>query len=431
MISVSPLAQIYQRFSSLKSQLMPTLVYSGAAWRVKITPPVDSKLGTLPAVGKNASSVTNNRRLPKSAILQAALYEAKSHKHQGTQLSASIDDEKPRVRITLWKRELLVGSMELDPSMKVKHADQNAGLIMGRPVSVLLKQSLSKFLDIPRKASWDQVMGNKAKRGSLKTAPTVGKISAVRAFPGNHPDGGSMRILLQGVVITDAMNGKSRIVVTIKPDLQFAAAHSDIWGALGLNCFDEDVKEKAGSQGSSKVSSRSTSSNGGVEGAQAASPFMKLKLEGLADDGEAPNKEGSEFIKRWVQTMDANRPSPKIKEDRIEDVSPDYNIEEEGEKIMVGKNDWMKIAETMPDEAMDMPPSKVSKSHHQKHHDGTHNKRDDDGFNNDAASSDAGSETESKVSEEQRSTFSSAVADPHADEVRRGERWKLLDMLVI
>ena len=42
------------------------------------------------------------------------------------------------------------------------------------------------------------------------------QVSAIKAFEGDHPDGGSMRILVQGVVITDAMNGKSRIEITTK-----------------------------------------------------------------------------------------------------------------------------------------------------------------------------------------------------------------------
>jgi hypothetical protein len=38
-------------------------------------------------------------------------------------------------------------------------------------------------------------------------------------------------------MISDAMSGKSKIEVVIRPDLTFTAAHSNIWGALGLDDF--------------------------------------------------------------------------------------------------------------------------------------------------------------------------------------------------
>ena len=52
-------------------------------------------------------------------------------------------DEPPRVMLTLWRREVLVGSMELDAALKVRKSDQFAGLILGRPASSVLKQPLS------------------------------------------------------------------------------------------------------------------------------------------------------------------------------------------------------------------------------------------------------------------------------------------------
>lgn len=53
------------------------------------------------------------------------------------------EDEPPRVMLTLWRREVLLGSLELDAALKVRKADLSAGLILGHPASSLLKKPLS------------------------------------------------------------------------------------------------------------------------------------------------------------------------------------------------------------------------------------------------------------------------------------------------
>lgn len=123
-------------------------VAAGSAWRVKISHPDNQKLPEA------------ERRPPKSAIFQASLVDTKRNKvvavegEEGqlpalqataTELAAQTEgqDEPPRVMLTLWRREVLVGSMELDAALKVRKSDQFAGLILGRPASSVLKQPLS------------------------------------------------------------------------------------------------------------------------------------------------------------------------------------------------------------------------------------------------------------------------------------------------
>lgn len=75
------------------------------------------------------------------------------------------DDGTPHVKLTLWKRELLVGTMELDVTqMRVHKLDQNCSLIMGRSSGQILKQPLHRILDVPHRMTWDQLMGGKRKQ---------------------------------------------------------------------------------------------------------------------------------------------------------------------------------------------------------------------------------------------------------------------------
>ncbi len=78
-----------------------------------------------------------------------------------------------------------------------------------------------RLLDVPRGAKWDELMaaqdGRKAKKSALKAGGAGVAVSGVSAFLGPHPDGGTMRILLQGV--TGAANG--RIFATLHPDTTY------------------------------------------------------------------------------------------------------------------------------------------------------------------------------------------------------------------
>ena len=77
--------------------------------------------------------------------------------------------------------------------------------------------------------------------------------------------------------ITDPVSGKLRIEVTIKPDLSVIDSRSNIWGALGLDCFDlakqvppdDDGEACEGHQSVSSKSSSQDGSDGGDPGALA------------------------------------------------------------------------------------------------------------------------------------------------------------------
>lgn len=149
----------------------------GSCWRIKMTPPETGtgQVVALPTIATAAArSSTSNiaaaRRQPRSCIMQTSLVEAKHHNTDrestsqlailGTSTAAAAADERPRVKLILWKRELLVGTMELDASLRIRRAGPMAGLIMGRPPSALIKQPMYRFLpSIPKKAGWDETMG--------------------------------------------------------------------------------------------------------------------------------------------------------------------------------------------------------------------------------------------------------------------------------
>ena len=98
------------------------------------------------------------------------------------------------------------------------------------------------------------------------------------------------------MVITEPVSGKSRIEVTIKPDTTFIAAHSDIWGALGLDCFDQGKEAvAAGNNDDEDKESASSKSTGGEGSDDGATGLAKVGLKALkkeaanqaADKGEA------------------------------------------------------------------------------------------------------------------------------------------------
>ncbi len=49
-----------------------------------------------------------------------------------------------RLRVTLWRRDLLAGVVEMDDSMVIKKANIMAGLIVGLPASILGRKPLQK-----------------------------------------------------------------------------------------------------------------------------------------------------------------------------------------------------------------------------------------------------------------------------------------------
>ncbi|GIL48858.1 hypothetical protein Vafri_5291 [Volvox africanus] len=134
-------------------------------------------------------------------------------------------------RITLWRRSLLSGVLELDESLVIRKADVNTGLITGHPPSMLPRMPLSGLIDIPRGVSWDELMH----RGRMKKSALKGGASAVvspmRRLLGKLPDGGTIALSLQGVA---GVSATGRIIATIHPDSSFPGKPGNIFRALGL-----------------------------------------------------------------------------------------------------------------------------------------------------------------------------------------------------
>ncbi len=53
---------------------------------------------------------------------------------------------KLRVRVVLWRRDLLTGVLELDERLVVRRASAMTGLIVGLPASALLKKPLTRWV---------------------------------------------------------------------------------------------------------------------------------------------------------------------------------------------------------------------------------------------------------------------------------------------
>ncbi len=49
-----------------------------------------------------------------------------------------------RIRVVLWRRDLLTGVLELDENMVIRKASPSTGLICGLPSAALLKKPMSK-----------------------------------------------------------------------------------------------------------------------------------------------------------------------------------------------------------------------------------------------------------------------------------------------
>lgn len=215
-------------------------------------------------------------------------------------------------------------------------------------------------------------------RGLLKSTPTTGKISTMKLLEGSHPDGGSMRILMQGVIISD-LSGKARIDVTIRPDMTFTAAHSNIWGALGLD-FDKKADNGAGRHGE-KVEGRQlrgekdkarggdrrgSDHSGQVSSEEDRAPLKASRLLGLRSEGSRgktvtggpgePERGDDSFVKHWVRAIskqdskaleagaEAAGPPPQL---RLSSKSMRHEPEDAPQEAV----DWMKEAEDLPDEA--------------------------------------------------------------------------------
>lgn len=241
---------------------------------------------------------------------------------------------------------------------------------------------MHRFLRIPRRATWDTVMAtNKQKasqaRGLLKSTPTTGKISTMKLLKGSFPDGGSMRILMQGVIISD-LSGKARIDVTIHPDMTFTAAQSNIWGALGLD-FDKKVDKEAGRQVQKegrqpqveKEKARGQDRHGSDHSSQVSSdedraPLKASRLLGLRSEGSKskavtsgpgePERGDDSCVKHWVRAI--IKQDSKALEAGSEAAGLPLQLRlssksrrHEPEDAPLEAVDWMKEADDLPDEA--------------------------------------------------------------------------------
>lgn len=243
-----------------------------------------------------------------------------------------------RVRLHLWRRDALTGALELDERLRIKKADMVMGLVVGLPAASLLKQPLHRFLDIPKGQSWEQVMKVKARVGGLKSGARG--VLSQQAFEGRHPDGGTMRLVVQGVPMSDGLGGsKTRIEASVHPDTSFKGAHANLFVALGL----ESAKGAGGSSSRSGESSDDNDNDArshgdgeeGYGGGALTQQRLRAATSGLLDDLEpddaahemkvdsdgdeneggegeaAPPSKPSEFVARWVRTV-SNQMSSEV-----------------------------------------------------------------------------------------------------------------------
>ncbi|KAG2497251.1 hypothetical protein HYH03_004835 [Edaphochlamys debaryana] len=231
-----------------KEQEMPS-----ASWRVRVHAPASESAPHLPAVQGAAPGGPPKGSASKSACLQVELEEsgeeaAAEADKQGdgpASLSPSSIEISTRIRVTLWRRDLLTGVVELDENLVIRKANPMTGLIVGMPSSAMSKKPLQHFLNMPEGATWASLTAAHAhhkQRSALKTATNRGTISPVMPFIGPHPDSGTMRILCQGVQVL-APGGVAKVTLTMHPDTAYVGAHADLMKVLHLNF--EDLSQAA------------------------------------------------------------------------------------------------------------------------------------------------------------------------------------------
>ncbi|GLI70439.1 hypothetical protein VaNZ11_015349 [Volvox africanus] len=145
-----------------------------------------------------------------------------------------------RIKLTLWRRDLLTGLVELDEQLVIRKASPLTGLIVGLPSTAMLKKPMQKFLDIPHHKTWAEICKSvhSHKRSSLRGGNERGIVSPMMAFLGPHPDMGTMRIIIQGVQ-TLAPGGRKKVTVVLHPDTTFVGAHADLMRVLHLEGMEE------------------------------------------------------------------------------------------------------------------------------------------------------------------------------------------------
>ncbi|GIL88290.1 hypothetical protein Vretifemale_16221 [Volvox reticuliferus] len=195
-----------------KEQEMP-----GTSWRVRVHEP------------QGVVDPQRIHRISRSACLQVELEEEESIGEMDAETGV-------RVQVTLWRRDMLGGILELDEELTIRRASPLTGLITGFPTTAMLRKPLNSFLNIPH-MSWERLVAASShghhKKSALKATNDRGSISPVMAFIGPHPDSGTMRLMVQGVE-TLLSGGRPKITLTLHPDTTFVGAHANIMRVLRL-----------------------------------------------------------------------------------------------------------------------------------------------------------------------------------------------------
>ncbi|EFJ45814.1 hypothetical protein VOLCADRAFT_93917 [Volvox carteri f. nagariensis] len=202
----------------LLSMLDREMEMPGTSWRVKVHSPETTEERLLPSIDPRSPS---RHLVGRSACLQTELVDAAEY----SDLSADVVGTL--TKIILWRRDLLTGVVELDHRLVIRKADVSTGLIVGLPPTTLLRTPLH---------SWEELMlhdKHKKKKSAMKGGGAGSVVSVQRAFEGAHPDGGTMKVFMQGV----NGGGTSRIHVTLHPDTTFQGARANIYRALGLEAL--------------------------------------------------------------------------------------------------------------------------------------------------------------------------------------------------
>ncbi|KAG2486663.1 hypothetical protein HYH03_014719 [Edaphochlamys debaryana] len=199
----------------------------GMSWRMRVVEPVKEGEEKLPIVTGAQSLAGMKGRASRSACIQVEMEE------EGVEEDADVAGT--RVRLTLWRRDLMAGVVELDEDLVIRKASFLTGLITGVPSSFMHKKPLSSFLDIPRGATWDKLVDSSGpkKKSALKAAPVRPTISPVLMYIGPHPDSGTMRLKMQGVRVP-MPGGGAKIFATLHPDTTYTGAHVNLMKVLKL-----------------------------------------------------------------------------------------------------------------------------------------------------------------------------------------------------
>ncbi|GFR45040.1 hypothetical protein Agub_g6410 [Astrephomene gubernaculifera] len=343
-----------------KEQQMP-----GTSWRVRVQKPSElvgqDGIPHLPSIHHHhhhhhhhhAAAHDSKTKKTVSACLQVELAdsaEGEEEQEVGGDAEVAADgfpglkdsskeNSDARIKLTLWRRDLLTGVVELDENMLIRRASPLTGLIVGIPSASMLKKPLHRFLDIPRNKPWDAIIAHKHHthhhhnhRSALKGSTNRGVVSPPMAFIGPHPDMGTMRILVQGVKMAVSISGTGRGKVTaiLHPDTTYTGAHADLLRVLHLEgeaqagAEEEEVDEEGGDAGRrdhrhgtppTTMGGRQhhyqhvhaiNTSDGGVEGGGGGDPMAavgkgKKAMLGARDGGEGGSSFGRRVRERLQQ----------------------------------------------------------------------------------------------------------------------------------